>query len=598
MRGAGRPAACTDGLHDRLVVAHGLAGPKNPDVLFRKRARVRDERFPLNGPSLNRLAGLFLALGRHINQFRKAAGACQKDVHRNKLLVFLSPPLVGKGSDFHLAQVGPQADQPRDRLPEVELDACRLGFLETVFRVRDLFPPFPQDDMDTLGTLFNTAHGRLKGRLPPAENHDLFARGAGLPFSLFEHKIDEKAHTREHLTPVPVGHLGIPAAHRRHDGLEALLEKGVHGEVAAELLVHLGFHACIQDSVDFVVEDLLGKAICGNPGAKKPAQRRRSFIDHHIVSETVEEVGRRQAFGSASHHGHPLFRRRGPRDLHPLPRVHFVVGCKPLQVVDGHGFIHQVSATLVLAGMDTDSAADQRERIGLLDLPNRSQVVAFLDLPDVDGNFDTGRTGSLARCRAFLGGVLPFNSPGVGGQGDDVLGADPFAGAAAGAFLQVHHRKVVGPHGKGVKGAGPGTGSQSDAPDGANLGPPVKQDGRPAIPDPFIHEFQVRILVPVGAAGPRHVGLSGLELHAQDLGDLGRQVRTAGHAGRGRGLAGHNGFRIGRAARQSTSAAVGARQGAGHGFHLGIHIHVEYFGGESESDATQYSQASHDEQSC
>ena len=181
-------------------------------------------------------------------------------------------------------------------------------------------------------------------------------------------------------------------------------------------------------------------------------------------------------------------------------------------MVDGHRLIHEVPAALIFARVHTDATTHQGKRIGLFDDPNGAQVIALCDLADVNGDFNACRAGPLARGRAFLGGVLPLDPPRVGGQGDDVFWANPLAGAATRALGQVHHGQVVGAHGKGVKGTCPCAGSQTDAADGADLGPAVKQDGGPAVMDPLIDKLAVRVPVPVSAPGSGHIGLSCLQL--------------------------------------------------------------------------------------
>ena len=99
------------------------------------------------------------------------------------------------------------------------------------------------------------------------------------------------------------------------------------------------------------------------------------------MAQPGQEPGRGQPLGAAADNRRPLARGRGLVGLQPLAGLHLPVGDEPLDRVDGHRLVGQVTPTGRFAGMGANSAADQGERIALLDGQQSLAVVALTGPP-------------------------------------------------------------------------------------------------------------------------------------------------------------------------------------------------------------------------
>jgi len=210
-----------------------------------------------------------------------------------------------------------------------------------------------------------------------------------------------------------------------------------------------------------------------------------------------------------------------------------------------------------------------------LDYLDRTMMIAQGDLPDIFTNIDTGRTASLARGRALLVRILPHNATGNGRQVDDVLGADPFASPAAGAFFFNDNGQALGSHDDRIEGAGFGTGPQPQAADGTDFHAAAQQRHRSTVIQAIINIFRSGIVHPEITAGPGDIRLFGLDFDPHNFGNGFRHFSTGRHTRVGGGDTGHDRFGIGAATRQPTTASVGTRQSVFNRLDLGIDVHIK-----------------------
>ena len=136
-----------------------------------------------------------------------------------------------------------------------------------------------------------------------AQDHHVLSKSWFLACSLFENKIQENLNAWQSLFPLSLGHLGVPTAGSHKDRLETLFQEGFHGEISSQPLIGLRLHACVQNAIDFPVKDVLGQTVLRKTCAEQASESRRSFIDHRLMAQAIDEICRCQTLGAPADDG-------------------------------------------------------------------------------------------------------------------------------------------------------------------------------------------------------------------------------------------------------------------------------------------------------
>ncbi len=185
-------------------------------------------------------------------------------------------------------------------------------------------------------------------------------------------------------------------------------------------------------------------------------------------------------------------------------------------------------------------------------------IVPFGNLVDILADIDPGRAGPLAGCGTFLGGIFFQNPPCYRRKVDNVLRADPFAGAATGASFFNHLRQPLGPHNDGIKGACPGAGAETETTHGTNLHPAVQHGCRPAVVQTVVDKLNVCIRHAVSTTGFGDIRLLGFNGNTHDTGNDDGRFLACRNAGVRCRFPGHDRLCVGTASGQAASSAVGS----------------------------------------
>jgi len=167
----------------------------------------------------------------------------------------------------------------------------------------------------------------------------------------------------EHLVGITgrdVGALGKVRTDAEETGVETLFRHDL------TQVAHLGFQpqldTVVDKAPDFGVEHIARQAVLGNAVAHHAAGLLRRFENRHLVAETAQVVGRREAGRPGADHQDTLAGgRRGCVEL-PAPPDRLVAE-KALDRVDADCGIDVLAVAGALAGVIADAAHDRGQRI-------------------------------------------------------------------------------------------------------------------------------------------------------------------------------------------------------------------------------------------
>ena len=329
--------------------------------------------------------------------------------------------------------------------------------------------------------------------------------------------------------------LALVQAGGEEDGLVAVGEQRVDGEIGAAAPTGLQLDAEGGDAVDLALEDVARQAVLGDADAQHAAGHRQGLEHGGLVAELRELAGGGEACGAAADDGDGLVVEDGQRRGQLRRRA--VVGDETLDAGDGDGVLDVAARALGLADVGADAAAHARERVRLAGDPPGLFVAALGDQRHVAVRRGVHRAGRLAGAPA-----LALDGEGRrDGIGEGALDGGPLAdaevevvrvrhGAHGGALaaadaLLVHVARPV-PHGHvELAGRSGDRGHvrervQVDAAVGGRAGEARRQGAHGAV------------LGGEGLAEPGHVAADALlTLHEVDLDAGGGQLLGGGDAG-------------------------------------------------------------------
>jgi len=147
------------------------------------------------------------------------------------------------------------------------------------------------------------------------------------------------------------------------DGVELLLQL-LHGHVDADLGVHAGLDAHVEDALDLPVEHIARRPVAGDAVAHHATQLLVRIEDRHGMPHAAQLVGRAETGRTAADAGHLLacIRARVAQLEAVLQRI--VPGIL-LDCVDADMVLDLVAVATVFAGRRTHPAHDSRHRVGV-----------------------------------------------------------------------------------------------------------------------------------------------------------------------------------------------------------------------------------------
>ena len=191
---------------------------------------------------------------------------------------------------------------------ELDLQALLAGLLDLagVGRHLDLGAPVDQRHVRLLAGLLLQADGAARGverHVAAADHDDLVAdRGRAA-----EVELAQELDGADHAVEVVAGQRRLGAllqAGGQVDGLVALLEEAVDGEVRAGAPAQLQVDAERQDLVDLALDDLVRQAVVRDAGAQHAAGDRLRLEDGDLVAEVGQVAGAGEAGGAGADDGH------------------------------------------------------------------------------------------------------------------------------------------------------------------------------------------------------------------------------------------------------------------------------------------------------
>jgi hypothetical protein len=193
-----------------------------------------------------------------------------------------------------------------------------------------------------------------------------------------------------------------------------LFLKLLEGNVAAQLGIEADLAAEAGDDLDIPPQQMARHAVIRNTDSHRSARLAEHVEDGHLIAFEEQVVGTGNP-GRAGADNADLFSLPGLGHHRRLLVVHpLVIGGDPFQHHDADRFVDQCPAAGFLAGVRTDPAADRRNRHVAPDSVKRLVETVVLDLLDIGGDVDVGRTLVHTRGGQLLlvgGGVLRLALP-------------------------------------------------------------------------------------------------------------------------------------------------------------------------------------------
>ena len=159
----------------------------------------------------------------------------------------------------------------------------------------------------------------------------------------------------------------------------------------AEFYIGVKINAQIQDALDLPVQHFFGKAIFRDAIAQHTSQFRHGFKNINLMAEPSKEIGTGESGRPATDNRNAFAGIRGRLDGEPFSGVHFIIGDKAFQLIDGYRFILDSTAAVFFTWMRAHATTGQQKRISLPDGIDGAFVVTCSNLCDILGDVDLGR---------------------------------------------------------------------------------------------------------------------------------------------------------------------------------------------------------------
>ena len=253
-----------------------------------------------------------------------------------------------------------------------------------------------------------------------------------------------------------------------------------------------------------------------------------------------------------------------------------IVSHETLKGINSHSLICQVSSAPQFTGGRANIPADQGKGAFFLDDAKGVFVVSFSNLSNVSPDVDAGGAGPLAGGCTLVCHIFAGDATGGGREGDDILRAGFYTGAAAHTTVVVHHGKIVLSHAQGVKGADINTGPHPNTADGAEFASAVEHDRCAAIRRSVVGEDRFGLTHTVDATAQREIGFLFSDILTQDGSNSLGRLKSAHHTGVGWYASGCHGLSRGSASGFTTAPAIGLGQRVRDGKNLWVLPHIKY----------------------
>ena len=463
---------------------------------------------------------------------------------------------------------------------------------------RHFFAGPPIDDGDLVRSQTNQSANTVDGRVAAADDHTLFADKRLFimgPFLLPYGKIGEKINSG--VTPLQIFALNakgviFPCADAQENSIISGCDQGADIEITSQSYVGFVFNPQIQNSVDFPGQYLLGESIFRNSVSNHTAKFGHGIENRNIMPQTAEKISIAQPGRTAADNGHFSTggRRNGNRKT--LSCLHFMVGHKAFQLVDGDRFVFDTPTALVFTRVRTDSAAGQQQGITLPNGIDRPFIISDFGLVNVFGYIDFCRTGLLAggdtiviliEMEQFLRHGFDFH---------DIFGTDFLTGPTADTFHLVDNRIPMCPNFNGIKSTGLDTIPKTQASHRTDPLAAVKGRKCPATFNSHIYIFFSRP-VSAGAGVVREQRFCRTWIETHNAGDIRSGFRSGHNTDAGQCFPGHHGNRCSRTSGISTSPAIGSGRKSLYDGNARVFIYIKDLGRRTENSAACSSQSQH-----
>ena len=280
----------------------------------------------------------------------------------------------------------------------LDVDLLFLALLDLLGRGRRRALVLDAGEGDFVGAAAERGAAGVVGDVAAADHDDALAGRGALAERLRAQELDG-AHDALLVEAVDRQVLALVQAGRQEDGLVAVGEQRVDGEVRAAALPGLELDAQGGDAVDLALQRRARQAVLGDADAQHAAGDRESLEHGRLVAELRELARGGEACGAAADDRDGLVvehrQRRGQL------RRRAVVGDEALDAGDGDRVLDVAARALGLADVRADAAADAGEGVRLAGDPVGLLVAALGDQRHVPVSRRVDRAGGLARAPAL-----------------------------------------------------------------------------------------------------------------------------------------------------------------------------------------------------
>ncbi len=314
------------------------------------------------------------------------------------LLVGLAEPAALQLDGAHLAAGADDLDRGDEVL---DLDLLVEALFDLLARRRHLVAAAPVGDGDLGGLAAGGGEARgaarrVEGHVAAADDDHAVADRHGPAEVELAQELDCREAAVEVVALGRRRGAGVQAG-GQEDGLVAVGQQAVDGEVDAAALVEAQVDAQGADLVDLALQDVLRHAMVGDADAQHAAGHRQRLEDRGGVAVLGQVAGAAQAGRAAADDGDLLV--EGDGQLLGQVGGGAVVAGEALEAGDGDGLVDRAARAGRLAGVRADAAADRREGVGL----GGDAVGVFKAALGDEGDVALGR--GLDRAVALAGGV-------------------------------------------------------------------------------------------------------------------------------------------------------------------------------------------------
>ncbi len=211
-----------------------------------------------------------------------------------------------------------------------------------------------------LGSQTNCGTAGVHGSVTTAYDGNIITETDFFVSDYLSQEIDSADNSRQVLTLTSYAS-GNPGTNAKQNCIVIFPNRGERN-VNADFGVGNQVNAHFFQKHNFIVNDFLGQPVFGDSVTKHTTQLGHGFINGDIMSHGFQEIGCGYAQRATADDSDALSGGRSHIRHEPVIGIEILVCCKPLQPLNGDGFVNQAPSALLFAGMGTYSAQGSGHR--------------------------------------------------------------------------------------------------------------------------------------------------------------------------------------------------------------------------------------------